>query len=250
VDNGGNCRKPNHPARVMIRMGERSVSRGTLSRMTSPTSQVPPTSRTEPSAFVARLPIGERLPLPEIAHWDIFPFEGDLQIKVLDPPLLPEPPRAGEPGGSECFACSEPERGVLWRDEHWHVRYLPQPTGLPAVLMLFPNQHLDLDDLPDDLAAGFGLMIRRLSKAVQAVDGVARVHVNRWGDGGAHLHVWFLARPAGMWQLRGTCLAIWDDLLPPVPVEEWLDNLRRIGAALAADGGTANEPVQPEPNPG
>ena len=64
------------------------------------------------------------------------------------------------------------------------------------------------------------------------------------------LHVWFLARPAGMWPLRGPCLAIWDDLLPPVPVEEWLDNLRRIGAALAADGGTANEPVQPEPNPG
>ena len=37
------------------------------------------------------------------------------------------------------------------------------------------------------------------------------------GDGAAHLHIFFFARPAGFTQLRGTCMAIWDDLLPAAP---------------------------------
>ena len=40
-------------------------------------------------------------------------------------------------------------------------------------------------------------------------------------------------------QLRGTFLSVWDDLLPPVPVEQWQANLLVIAQALAADGGTA-----------
>lgn len=194
-----------------------------------------------PSPYVARLPIGERLPVPEIAQWEIFPFERDgLQVKTLDPPVLPEPARNGEPGGDPCWPCGNPDKGVIWRDEQWHVRALDKPTGLPVVLTLYPNAHHDLEDLPDDLAAGLGPMIRRLSRAIQTVEGVARVHVNRWGDGSAHLHIWFLSRPAGMRQMRGTCLAIWDDILPPVPEQEWRDNLRRVAQALAADGGRAS----------
>lgn len=30
-------------------------------------------------------------------------------------------------------------------------------------------------------------LLQRAERAVLAVDGAARVHVNRWGDGGAHL---------------------------------------------------------------
>ena len=41
-----------------------------------------------------------------------------------------------------------------------------------------------------------------------------RVQVLRWGDGGEHLHWWLLARPTGILQLRGTFLALWDDILP------------------------------------
>jgi len=48
------------------------------------------------------------------------------------------------------------------------------------------------------------------------------------GDGGAHLHLFFYARPEGFAQLRGTCLAIWDDLLPGVPPQ------MRDSAAAAA----------------
>ena len=56
----------------------------------------------------------------------------------------------------------------------------------------------------------------RLERAIRSLDGVARVHVNRWGDGSAHLHLWFLARPYGQLQLRGTFLSLWDSILPPI----------------------------------
>jgi hypothetical protein len=65
------------------------------------------------------------------------------------------------------------------------------------------------------------------------------VHVARWGDGSYHAHVWFLARPRGMWQMRGAMLAIWDDLLPRMPEDEWLANRRAVAAALAAQDGMA-----------
>ncbi|MCI0689634.1 MAG: hypothetical protein L0Y54_20725 [Sporichthyaceae bacterium] len=213
----------------------------------APESAPEPEPEVQPSPYVARLPIGVRLPTPEMAYWEIFPIEGDLQVKLLEPPVLPEPARNGDPGGDECWTCGDPDKDVIWRDEHWQVRQYVKPTGLPAVVTLFPNAHHDLEDLPDDLAAEFGLMIRRVARAVQSLDGIARVHVNRWGDGSAHLHVWFLPRPLGMRQMRGACLAIWDDLLPPMPADEWLDNLRRIATALAADGGTAFEPSAPPP---
>jgi hypothetical protein len=83
-------------------------------------------------------------------------------------------------------------------------------------------------------------MIQRVARAVGGLDGIGRVHVNRWGDGSFHFHVWFLARPRGMWQMRGAMLAIWDDILPRVPAEEWAQNRSRVAEALASDGGTAH----------
>jgi hypothetical protein len=71
--------------------------------------------------------------------------------------------------------------------------------------------------LPDDLASEFGVLIAHVARAVESLSNIARAHVSRWGDGGAHLHVFFFARPIGFVQLQGTCLAVWDDLLPPTP---------------------------------
>jgi hypothetical protein len=68
---------------------------------------------------------------------------------------------------------------------------------------------------------------------------VGRTHFNRWGDGSEHFHVWFLARPLGMMQLRGAMIAAWDDMLPKVPDEELAANTRLVAAALAEDGGEA-----------
>ncbi len=192
-----------------------------------------------PSAYVARLPVGTRLPLGDLAHDELMPFEGDVQVKPLQPPVLPEPPRRGEPGGEPCWMCEHPDANVIWNDDHWRVRTFDKPSGLPLVAMLEPVAHADLDDLPIELAAEWGVRIQRVAAAIGTLDGIGRVHVNRWGDGSQHLHLWFLTRPAGMWQLRGACLALWDDFLPAVPEGEWQENRRRVAAALAAGGGVA-----------
>jgi hypothetical protein len=105
------------------------------------------------------------------------------------------------------------------------------------VLILESRSHLDLGDLPNLLAAELGVMTVRLERAIRSLDGVARVHVNRWGDGAAHLHLWFLARPYGQLQLRGTFLPLWDTILPPIPEEKWRENLALVAAWLAEFGG-------------
>jgi hypothetical protein len=96
---------------------------------------------------------------------------------------------------------------------------------------------MDLGDLPNLLAAELGVMTVRIERAVRSLEGVGRVQVNRWGDGSAHLHLWFLARPFGQLQLRGTFLSLWDDILPAVPEARWRENLALIGAWLAEFGG-------------
>jgi hypothetical protein len=174
--------------------------------------------------------------LPGFASWPTFPFEGDLHVKRLDDPVSHEPARHGE-DPTECRACRAPDEAYIWVSERWRVRSLDRPTGLPMVLILESRSHLDLGDLPNMLAAELGVMTVRLERAVRSLDGVARVHVNRWGDGSAHLHLWFLARPYGRLQLRGTFLSLWDEILPPIPEHQWRENLALVAAWLAEFGG-------------
>lgn len=196
----------------------------------------------EPSEYVKRLPIGQRIPFPAegIPFWEIFPYEGDLRIKVLDEPTLPEPARYGEAGPADCRGCDRPDTDFLWTDEHWRLGSSPEPAALPALVLLQPRGHHDLHDLPAERAAELGPMLQRVERAISSLGGVARVHVNKWGDGGAHLHLFLIARPEGMLQLRGTCLPLWDDVLPKQPAEVWRETNRRIAMAMAADGGTAH----------
>jgi hypothetical protein len=175
-------------------------------------------------------------PLPDFTRWPSFPFEGDLRVKRLAPPVDVEPPRSGE-DAADCVACNTPDDAYIWVSERWRVRAMDRPTGLPMVLILECRSHLDLGDLPNLLAAELGVMTVRLERAVRSLDGVARVHVNRWGDGSAHLHMWFLARPYGRLQLRGTFLSLWDDILPVIPELQWRENLAMVAAWLAEFGG-------------
>ncbi|MEU5908068.1 hypothetical protein ABZ780_27310 [Micromonospora sp. NPDC047467] len=174
--------------------------------------------------------------VPDFTQWPSFPFEGDLRVKQLDDPVPVEPPRKGE-GLRECTACNAPDDAYIWVGERWRVRAMDRPTGLPMVLILESRTHLDLGDLPNLLAAELGVMTVRLERAIRSLDGVARVHVNRWGDGSAHLHMWFLARPYGRLQLRGTFLSLWDSILPPISEEQWRENLALVAAWLAEFGG-------------
>jgi hypothetical protein len=183
-----------------------------------------------------------RLPLSRMAGWEVFPFEQDgLRVVPLAPPILPEPPRLGE-GGRPCPGCSA-DQAVVWSDQHWRLKQLGGESGVPLLLVLESIAHHDLGDLPDERAAELGLLTVRIVRSIEALPHIARAHVSRWGDGGAHLHVFFFARPAGFPQLRGTCLAIWDDLLPAVPAGHRDRDAAAVATALAVHGGHAEPTV-------
>jgi diadenosine tetraphosphate (Ap4A) HIT family hydrolase len=176
-----------------------------------------------------------RLPLSRMTGWDVFPFEqSGLRAVPLVPPVLPEPARAGE-NAADCPACAA-GREPVWSDEHWRLSVLG-PSGAPLILLLEPTAHYDLPDLPDDLAGEMGLLTVRIARAIEALPHIARAHVSRWGDGAAHLHIFFFARPEGFRQLRGTCLAVWDDLLPAVPDEQRDRDAAAVAQTLAGSHG-------------
>src|SRR5829696_1867084 len=72
----------------------------------------------------------------------------------------------------------------------------------------------------------------RVERAILALGDVGRVHLYRWGDGGAHFHVWFMPRPLGMLEASGMMLPLWEDVLPNVTDEELADAAKRVAAAL------------------
>ena len=182
---------------------------------------------------------GGRLPVPAQAGWEVFPFEeDDLRVKPLEPLVLPEPPRNGE-GDRACFACPVDEAHVAWSSERWLLVGGAQPTGLPFEASLIPRAHLELGDLDDVHAAELGQLLARVDRAARSLPAVARLHVNKWGDGGSHLHVVLMGRPAGMLQLRGSNLALWEEMLPRVPAEESAAAVRHVALALADWGGSA-----------
>jgi diadenosine tetraphosphate (Ap4A) HIT family hydrolase len=192
-----------------------------------------------PTEYHRRLPYGERMSPEPLLGGPFFPFEGDLLVRPLDQPVLPEPPRRGEPGGEPCPTCTDPDEFVVWRDDDWRLLAGLAPHGLPMVALLVPNQHHTLDTLPAELTASLGPMIQRVAAAIRRIPSVGRTHFSRWGDGSEHFHVWFLARPLGMMQLRGAMIAAWDDLLPPIPDDERRTNIETVANALAEVSGQA-----------
>jgi diadenosine tetraphosphate (Ap4A) HIT family hydrolase len=171
------------------------------------------------------------LRMPPVEEWETFPFEGELRVRPLQPPTEEDTPRLGV-GGVDCRRCAASDEDYFWTSERWRLFALG-PTGLPLVAMLEPRDHFaDPGDLPDELAAELGVLIARIERAVRSIGDIGRVHVCRWGDGGEHLHWWFMARPARLPQIVGSFIAIWDDILPPLSEEIWRDNVARVAAAL------------------
>jgi diadenosine tetraphosphate (Ap4A) HIT family hydrolase len=174
----------------------------------------------------------DALRMPPVDEWEAWPFEGDLRPKELLPPTDAERPRHGE-NGVDCWACTTPDDQFLWTSERWRLSSTREPPGLPVIVILFPREHYaDPGDLTQELAAELGLMIARVERAVRSVGDIGRVHVCRFGDGSEHLHWWFLARPSRLPQLTTSLVAIWDDVLPPLPEELWRENLAAVKAAL------------------
>lgn len=175
----------------------------------------------------------DRLAMPPVDEWETFPFEGELRVRPLQPPVDAEKPRFGA-GGVDCGRCERGDEAALWRDERWRLVSLPKPSGLPVIVILETREHFDLPDLPEELAADLGPLILRIERAVRSVGEIGRVHVCRWGDGSEHFHLWFMARPARVPQLIGSFAAIWDDILPPTPEAVWRANLDTVARALAS----------------
>ena len=184
----------------------------------------------------------------EIQGWEVFPFESEgLRLKPIAPLAQAEAPRHGE-GGQPCAACDRGDErttvdGEDWRDDHWRIS-VTEPSGAPLVLILSPQTHYDFTTLPMNRAAEMGQIMVALGAAVEALPSVERVHVSRWGDGGAHAHICFFARPTRMPQLRGTMMAVWDDYLPPIPVDVRDANARAVIQDLVRSyGGRALGPT-------
>ena len=170
----------------------------------------------------------QRLPLSRMTMWDVAPFDQDgLRVVPLRPPVVPEKPRQDEDPAT-CGACERRDDG-LWSDDRWRLQRIGG-VGVPLVMMLIPREHYDLADLPDDWAAELGVLSAHIGRHIEALPNIARAHVYRVGDGGAHLHIWFFARPLGQGQLYGSWLPVWDDLLPTYP-----DDLAQSDAEAVAE---------------
>jgi hypothetical protein len=182
-----------------------------------------------------------RLPLSRMTEWDISPFEPEgLRVSPLRPPVVPEKPRHGEDPAT-CTSCERRDLG-LWFNENWRLTRM-SGVGSPLVLMLHPRDHYDLAALPDDVAAELGVLTAHIARHVEALPHVARSHVHRWGDGGAHLHVWFFARPEGQPQMLGSWLVVWDDLLPEYPADIADADASVVVDALIASHGGSRSPT-------
>lgn len=189
------------------------------------------------SAYHDHLPIGERLSAQPLVDDDLSCFES-VELRPLEPMLVPEAPRGGELDRDACGHC-KPSEHTIWRDDLWHLNAGWTRMGIPFVGGIAPNHHCRLADASLALMMTLGPLLQRVSAAVKAIPGVARCHFSRWGDGSEHFHLWALARPEGMMQGRGAMLAFWDDVLPAMPDDLLREHLHVVATELAAGGGEA-----------
>lgn len=160
------------------------------------------------------------------------PYEEPLVLREPGERVIPEPPRRGEPGGEPCGICGGHTTAPVWSDDNWTL-HPPVGGSLPGAVWLASREHCDsFCDLPKEAAETFGLVAGKVESAILSLGGTGRVHLYRWGDGGAHFHVWFIPRPLGMLEAAGMMLPLWEDVLPNVPDEELREAAERIAAAM------------------
>jgi diadenosine tetraphosphate (Ap4A) HIT family hydrolase len=130
----------------------------------------------------------------DLTTYETFPFDGPLRRRELDAPVDEEPPRAGE-GGRDCRSCTITPDETLWHGGNWFLT-LYEPSPFPGVVILSPRTHAgSIAELPPARAQELGPMCGRVQRAIERLGGIGRVHVNLWGDGGAHLHNLVLPAP-------------------------------------------------------
>jgi diadenosine tetraphosphate (Ap4A) HIT family hydrolase len=193
-----------------------------------------------PEALYARIVeqvgVDGHLPMPPQGGWDIFPWavaDGEIVPRTVVAPAAEDTPRWGETADKPCGACAGNDRDArIWENEDWYVT-AAGPSGLPLVLVLHPREHLDHTDLDEDQAAELGRLSVRLSRIMNNLEHIGRVHVCKWGDGGSHLHLFHIARLERMPNLLGSPLIDWDEILPPTPEDIWRADLATVAHKLA-----------------
>ncbi|MFF5084432.1 hypothetical protein ACFY36_45940 [Actinoplanes sp. NPDC000266] len=166
--------------------------------------------------------------LSDLTSYPTFPFRLPVAARALEPER-PELVRPGDDGPEACEFCTADDDEFLWTDVHWRLR-LHQPSALPGTVILHSRDHWEsLSEMPVEMVAGFGPLCARIERAILGLGTVARVHLYRSGDGHAHFHTWFYARPLGRQQLRGSFLSTWAQILQPQPD----DRVRAAGEAVA-----------------
>lgn len=160
------------------------------------------------------------------------PYEEPLVAHAPSDLQIPEPPRRGEDGGPPCAICSSSTTRALWSDEHWTL-HAPVGGSLLGSVWIASKAHFDsFEDMPPEVASSFAGVVGRAERAILALGGVGRVHLYRWGDGGAHFHVWLIPRPLGMLDATGMMLPLWEDALPNLPDEELAAAAASVAAAM------------------
>ena len=180
----------------------------------------------------------------EMPGWDIYPFEIDsLRMKPLQPARRRgAPARRRGPGGVLLRGPAQPgpgPSGSVWSNERWqlHLDTAHEAADRPQPR---PARALRPADGPGPPRRRDGSADRRrLRRRSSRCPSVGRVQLAKYGDGGAHLHLFFFGRPARMLQLRGSPLLDWEENLPPVPLEVHRANAEHVAEHLLATvGGT------------
>lgn len=173
-------------------------------------------------------------PSLDFVEWPAFPWaaeDGRITAKELLPPTEVDRERDGE-GGRPCWRCDHPDEGVVWGNERWTLSTPVGERGGLLKLWLQTREHMDFGDMDEDLASELGRLTLRLHNAMLALPHAGRVHLGKWGDGAAHLHVLAMVRPERLPQVVGSFAVEWDDLLPPVPEEVWQREVDTVAAAM------------------
>ena len=165
------------------------------------------------------------------------PYREPLVLRDPGERQVPEPPRRGEEGGPPCGICSGKTTAAVWSDDNWTL-HPPVGGSLPGAVWLASRVHVDsFRDLPPELQREFGVVAGRVENAILSLGDVARVHMYRWGDGGAHFHVWFLPRPLGMLEAQKHMLPLWEEVLPEASPEAIDEAKALIAKAMGSDDG-------------
>jgi diadenosine tetraphosphate (Ap4A) HIT family hydrolase len=153
-------------------------------------------------------------------------------VRSIADRVIPEPARRGEPGGDPCGICSGLATSPVWSNANWSL-HPPVGGSLLGAVWLASREHVDsFQDLSDDAAAEFGRVVANVERGILSLGDVARVHLYRWGDGGAHFHVWMLPRPLGMLEAKGMMLPLWEDVLPNVADDELRAAAQQVALAM------------------